>query len=95
MRKRTGKPRFRLAPLLLLGGVLFLAAVFLPGPNGLVSILVKQRRVYRIQQEMRQFRQELDSLDARCRQLRDPAYATEYARRCLGPLPADTTHTGQ
>lgn len=75
------------------GGVfVFLALVFLPGPNGLIKVLSRRHQLGSLRRQLDQTDRRIDSLETWRAQLEDPEFATEYARRCLGrpPVP-DTT----
>lgn len=72
--------------------VAFLLAVLMPGPNGLVRILVRRYRVESLGSEIDSLRTVRDTLVRQRARLLDPDYALEYARRCLGAesVPSDS-----
>ena len=82
----------RLRPLLFGAAVLlvFLGAVFLPGPRGALRLLAKKHRIDQLRHEMTEAARRIDSLEVLRRNLSDPEFALEYARLCLGDLPPDS-----
>lgn len=92
-RKRTGGAGHRRRLLVLLGVLLLIALAFLPGPNGLVRVLLKHRRAERLKKEITRLQSEIDSLSRSARQLRKPEFAREYARSLLGRETSDSAQT--
>jgi hypothetical protein len=76
---------------LAVGALALVAAAFLPGPNGLVSVLGRALRVRRLHAEIPRLEARIDSLERVCRYLSDPVFATEFAARRLAPLIPDST----
>lgn len=87
-RARAGRRRRRVY--IALGLVVVVLAVFLPGPNGLVRVLLKRHQASRMERELDHLHSQVDSLEARCRFLADPDSARELARKTLGLVPADS-----
>ncbi len=90
-KKKPARNHLHVLPLVVLALLGFLAVVFLPGPNGIISLLTKDRRLRQIRHRMHETRRRIDSLEQRRSSLRDPEFALEYARWCLGRTPDDTT----
>lgn len=67
--------------------------LFLPGPNGAVSVLARHLRAVRLEKEIRTLSHEIDSLDARLRWLADPDSARELARHTFGSIRPDSAKT--
>jgi cell division protein FtsB len=91
VKKRNNNTR-RLLPYVAGGVFVFLALVFLPGPNGVVKVLARRHQLVSLRRQLDQTDRRIDSLETWRKQLEDPEFAAEYARRCLGRPPApDTT----
>ncbi|MBM3315537.1 hypothetical protein FJY71_06840 [candidate division WOR-3 bacterium] len=87
--KHAGRPRRRATMVLVVFALV--AAAFLPGPNGLVSVLARAVRVRRLRADIPRLEARIDSLERVCRYLSDPVCAGEFAARRLAPLTADST----
>ncbi|MEO0005076.1 MAG: hypothetical protein ABIK47_02200 [candidate division WOR-3 bacterium] len=61
--------------------VLALGLLFLPGPNGLVSVLIKLYRARNYQLQIQKLKAKADSLEQEIRWWQNPAYATRVARQ--------------
>lgn len=61
--------------------------IFLRGPNGLVRIHQRHQRVSGTEQELRELRTEIDSLQRLRDMLKDTAFIREYATHLLGAPP--------
>jgi hypothetical protein len=72
-----------------------LAALALPGPHGLVSVIVKATRVRRMRAELPRLEARIDTLERTCRYLADPAYASQVAARRFASLRADSSATSR
>ncbi|MGB9741638.1 MAG: septum formation initiator family protein [candidate division WOR-3 bacterium] len=70
--------------------LIVVAGVFLPGPNGLVSVLIKIYRINRYRTQIQQLRTKADSLEAEIKLWQDPDYATRQARRLFNKHRRDT-----
>jgi cell division protein FtsB len=91
VKKRNNTTR-RFLPYVAGGVFVFLALVFLPGPNGVVKVLARRHRLVSLRRQLDQTDRRIDSLITWRRRLEDTEFAAEYARRCLGRPPApDTT----
>ncbi|MEO0085221.1 MAG: hypothetical protein ABIK37_01180 [candidate division WOR-3 bacterium] len=87
MTTRRPRKRRRLVPWVALAALL--AAVFLPGRSGLISVLARWRRVRAHQAAIARYERQLDSLRKVRDWLADPVNANERARLLLGQ--PDTT----
>ncbi len=61
--------------------VLTLGLLFLPGPNGLVSVLIKIYRTRKYQLQIQKLKARADSLEQEIKQWHNPDYATKIARQ--------------
>jgi cell division protein FtsB len=92
MRKKGASTFRRLLPYLAGGVFVFLALVFLPGPNGVIKVLARRHQLGSLRRQLDQTDRRIDSLETWRARLEDPEFAAEYARRCLGRPPSpDTT----
>jgi cell division protein FtsB len=73
---RTKKILIPLAFILFLLGL-----IFLPRPNGLISVLVKVYRIRHYRQQIEQLKAKADSLEQEIKLWQDPGYATRVARK--------------
>jgi len=85
-KKPTGTAR-RVLPYVAGGVFVFLALVFLPGPNGVIKVLSRRHQLVSLRRQLEQTDSRIDSLETWRARLEDPEFATEYARRCLGKPP--------
>lgn len=83
-RQRGSRRLIRFVPLALL--VVF-AFWFLSGPNGLVSIALRQYRARRLQAEITRLKRDIERKERQREWLTNPDSATLYARRLLGDRP--------
>jgi cell division protein FtsB len=96
VRKKETNTARRLLPYVVGGVFVFLALVFLPGPNGLIKVLSRRHQLGSLRRQLGQTDRRIDSLETWRSRLEDPEFATEYARRCLGQPPVpDTTQPAQ
>lgn len=82
MSSRRLRPRRRLIPVIAFAALL--AAVFLPGRSGLISVIARWRRIRAHQATIARYERQLDSLRHVRDWLADPTNASERARRLLG-----------
>jgi len=69
----------RKSVLILTGGtLLLLSLIFLPGPNGLVRVLLKLYRIKKHQAAILQLKNEADTLEQKIKLWQDPRYATHF-----------------
>ncbi|OYD13884.1 hypothetical protein CH330_09910 [candidate division WOR-3 bacterium JGI_Cruoil_03_51_56] len=85
------KTRHRRLWLVFLGILTLLLLIFLPGPNGLVKVLLKQHRAACLEQELRHMEKEIDSLNLCQRELKDSTFVREYLHECFSPLKESTS----
>ncbi len=79
----------RKSVLILTGGaLLLLSLIFLPGPNGLVRVLLKLYRIKQHQAAILQLKNEADTLEQKIKLWQDPRYATKMAHTVFS---SDTT----
>ncbi|MCX7732316.1 MAG: hypothetical protein N2248_04045 [candidate division WOR-3 bacterium] len=83
--RRVGKLFIPLAVVLIILGL-----TFLPGPNGLISVLLKFYRINRLRSQIRQMKACADSLESEVQKWRNPDFATEQARQLLKQPQPDT-----
>ncbi len=67
-----------------------LALFFLPGPNGLISILSKIYRIRQYRSQISRLKARADSLEKELKLWHNPDYAAEFARRLFRHLPTDS-----
>lgn len=72
------------------GIFIILSLIFLPGPNGLISVLLKLHRIRRLQTQIRQLEIRAESLEQEVQKWRDPDFATQRARLIFRAVPPDT-----
>ncbi len=67
--------------------ILLVGFIFLRGPNGLFRIHQRHRQVSGTEQELRELRTEIDSLQRLKDLFKDSAFIREYATHLLGAPP--------
>lgn len=65
--------------LLALGVCIFLGGIFLPGPNGLISILIKRYRIKQHHHELLRLKAKADSLAQKIKLWQDAGYVKKIA----------------
>jgi cell division protein FtsB len=70
--------------------LILLGIFFLPGPNGLISILLKIYRINRYRAQIQQLRTKADSLESEIKLWQDPDYAARQAQRLFNKNTRDT-----
>ena len=94
-RKNRRKPtRHRYLRFIILGIVLMLLAIFLPWPNGLIMIFLKQYRAGSLKQELKQMDRQIENLDSLHQKFNDPEFARDYASWLFSARP-ESTGAGQ
>ncbi|MGQ9708036.1 MAG: FtsB family cell division protein [bacterium] len=73
--------------------ILLLGAIFLPGPNGLISVLVKTYRIRQYRVRIEQLKAKADSLERKIKLWQDQDYATRAARRIFSRKNSTTPAT--
>ena len=67
----------RLMPFIAGGVFVFLALVFLPGPNGVVKVLSRGHQLKSLRRDIARTDQRIDSLETWRARLEDPEFAAE------------------
>lgn len=70
--------------------IVLLGLIFLPGPNGLISVLLKLHRINRYRAKIRHLRIKSDSLKAEIKLWQNPASATTEAQQLFNQNKLDT-----
>ncbi len=83
--RRVGKLFIPLTVVLIILGL-----TFLPGPNGLISVLLKFYRINKLRAQIRQMKTCADSLESEVQKWRNPDFAAEQARQLLKQPQSDT-----
>lgn len=73
--------------------LLALGLLFLPGPNGLVSLLIKIAHIRKCQTQIQKLKAKADSLEQEIKQWQNPDYATRIARQIFARQDTIKTET--
>jgi len=85
---RSRRPAKLIVPIVVF--LFLLGLIFLPGPNGLISILLKLYHINRSRNQLQQLRARADSLSLEIKLWQDPTYATRQAQKIFSPTSSDT-----
>lgn len=72
--------------------LVILGLTFLPGPNGLINVLLKFYRIKKLRTQIQQMKIYADSLESEIQKWRNPDFAAQQARQLLKQLQSDTLH---
>ncbi len=82
--------------LIFAGGLfILLGTIFLPGPNGLVRVLLRLYRIKQHQRALVRLKAKTDTLERKIKLWQNPDYAAKMARTLLGPDTSSQSDTNK